>query len=679
MVATLEDGRVTHVANNPAGGKFLKGCRRGFNMPLEVYASDRILRPLIRVGERGAGQFREATWDEALSLAAQKLGEIRAKFGAAAIINLASAGCTSALHATGPLLRRFLTLFGGATTPVGSYSNGAARFVLPYLFGDQWRESGFDAATMQYSQMIILWGANILEARLGTELDPRLMQAKERGAQIVVIDPRRSETAKHTATWWIPCHPGTDTALMLAVLHVLITEDRVDRPFISEHNAGFDRLEQYVLGQHGEAHSPEWAEPICGVPAEEIRRFARAYAAAKPAMLLPGYAIQRVAGGEEAYRCAVALQIATGNFGQRGGSTGSLNNQLPGPRAGSLPVPPTPRELEVPEVRWPDVILEGSAGGYPADIHALYSIGGNYLNQGADITKNIAAFRKVDFAICHELFLTPTARYCDIVLPAAHALEKEDIGLPWLGNFLTYKTQAASPQGQAHCDYEILCDLAERLGFGAEFSAGRNAAAWLQHFLDQSEVPDRDEFRRVGLYLALDQERAGLADFARDPIQYPLSTPSGKVEIASERYQRETGFPPIPTWHGPSAEPQYPLRLITPKSPHRTHSQGSNLPAVRAKARHTLEMHPLDAADRGIADGELVHVYNAQGAARITVHLCEDLMAGVVCLPEGIWVERNAGGQDTAGAANMFTSTAGTAPSLACVMHGIGVQVERAG
>jgi anaerobic dimethyl sulfoxide reductase subunit A len=403
LMATLENGRVARVANNPAGGKYLKGCPRGFNLPLELYASDRVLTPLIRTGERGSGQFREASWEEALRLAARKLGDIRSNHGAPAVLDLSSAGSTSALHGTGSLLARFLNLFGGATTLTGSYSNGAARFVLPYLLGKEWRVAGFDAATLQQSQMIILWGANVLEARLGTELNQRLMEAKQRGAQIVVIDPRQSQTAKHLATEWIPCRPGTDAALMLAVLWVLLVENRVDRRFIADHSAGFEQLERYVLGQaNGPACTPDWAESLCGAPVEAITRFARAYAAARPVALLPGYSIQRVFAGEETYRLAVALQIATGNFGQRGGSTGSLNNYLPGPRVGALPVPAVPYQPTVPVVRWPDAVLEGRGGGYE-NIQALYSVGGNYLNQGSDIAKNIAAFRKVEFAICHEL------------------------------------------------------------------------------------------------------------------------------------------------------------------------------------------------------------------------------------------------------------------------------------
>ena len=431
LAATIEDGRVTRVTNNPAAGKYLKGCRRSFSLPLELYARDRLLSPLVRDGERGSGRFREASWDEALRFTAERLGEVRSRFGAQAVLDMGSGGSTSALHATGPLLARFLSFLGGATTLTGSYSIGAAKFVLPYILGEEWAVSGFDASTMRHSEMIILWGANVLEARLGTEIDQRLTEAKLRGARIVVVDPRRSRTAKQTEAWWLPIRPGTDAALMMAVLSVLLTEDRVERAFAAAHSVGFDQLEGYVLGLGGGgARTPKGAEGICGIPADEIIRFARAYASAKPAMLLPGYSIQRVFAGEEPYRLAVALQIATGNFGLRGGSTGSLNNRLPAPRVGSLPVPAVSGLPEVPLLRWPDAVLKGRQGGYPANIHAIYSVGSNFLNQGSDLRKNISAFKKVDFAACHELFLTPTARYCDVILPAAHALEKSTSEFP---------------------------------------------------------------------------------------------------------------------------------------------------------------------------------------------------------------------------------------------------------
>jgi anaerobic selenocysteine-containing dehydrogenase len=283
---------------------------------------------------------------------------------------------------------------------------------------------------------------------------------------------------------------------------------------------------------------------------------------------------------------------------------------------------------------------------------------------------------KADFTVCHELFLTPTARYCDIVFPAAHALEKQDIGIPWLGNFLTYKEQAVPPPGLSRCDYDILGDLGDLLGFGSEFSEGRSSRAWVQRFLDESEVADQEEFRRTGLYLAPDQERVGLSDFAADPAARPLRTPSGKIEIASGEYRRRTGFLEIPTWQEPRKDSRYPLLLLTPKSAHRTHSQGSMVAEIRRNAAHALEMHPDDAAARGLVEGERVRVFSATGETHIVMRLSPDLTPGVVCLPEGQWVEMDTAGRDLAGSANMLTSTEGTLPSVSCVMHAVGVDVD---
>lgn len=678
LLAEVENGRVQRVKNNPAGGKYLKGCVRGFDLPRFQYAAERLTVPLVRVGPRGSGQFREASLEEALGITAHALAEVREKFGPQAVINLGSAGATGAMHDTSSLLSRFLYFYGGCTALKSNYSNGAARFVLPFLLGSQYKRAGFDPATLQYSEMIVLWGANILETRLGTEVPQRLMEARQRGAQVVVIDPRCSSTMKQAGTWWIPCRPGTDAALMLAVLYVLFTENLADRDFIKAHSAGFDDLERYVLGQSGgEARSPVWASPRCGVPVEEIIRFARAYGSARPALLLPGYSIQRVFAGEETYRLSMALQVATGNFGQRGGSTGALNNLLPAPRVGSLPVPEHPDEPNLPVLRWPDAVLEGKNGGYPTDIHAIYSVGGNYLNQGGDIKKNMAAFEKVDFAVAHDMFLTPTARFCDVVFPAAGPLEKEDIGIPWLGNYLLYKPQAVLPVGQVRCDYDILCDLAERMGFGEAFSEGRSVSQWVEQFIKDSEITDVEAFRQTGVYLSPEQERVGLADFAADPAGHPLDTPSGKVEIASRVYHQKTGFPAIPTWQEPPVDPSYPLRLITPKSPRFTHSQGQNIPELRARTPLLLEMHPTDAAARRIADEENVCLFNALGVAHVTVRLTEDIVPGVVCLPEGAWVLMDSQGEDRGGSANMLTETRGTDPGTACIMHAVGVNVER--
>lgn len=676
MLATVEDGRVTRISSNPAAGDYLKPCRRGLRLANETYSPERLLHPLMRTGPRGSGQFRQASWDEALDYTAARLSEVRQKYGPTAVLNRSSAGVIGALHATFTLLARFLNLFGGCTVTTGSYSNGAAAFSLPYVLGSSLGESGFDPATMQQAQMIILWGANLLETRHGTGVPEHLFAARAKGAQIVVIDPRRSATVERLADWWLPCRPGADSALMLAVLHVLFSENLAERAFAAARSVGMGELERYVLGLDGcEPRSPEWAEPICGLPAGEIRRFARAYATAKPALLFPGYAIQRVFAGEDPFRLSIALQLATGNFGQPGGSTGSLNNRLPGVRHGRLPVPRISGLPAVPVLRWPDAVLEGTAGGYPSDIHAIYNLGANSINQGGDASKSMAAFQKVDFAVTHELFMTPTARFCDVVLPAASALEKPELGEPWAGNYLLYRPAVLPPAGEARSDYAILCALAERLGFGPAFSEGRSEDEWVDLFIAQSEIEDAAAFKASGIYFGAQQNRSGLQAFAADPLAHPLGTPSGKVELASARYHAETGFPALPTYQPAPCDPRYPLSLITPKSPERTHSQGDQWANSRPPA-HALEMHPADAAARGLADGQRVRIFNELGQGRVPLKVSENVMPGVVCLPEGVWVDLDEQGIDQSGATNLYTSTAGTQPSAAAVMHGVGVEVR---
>jgi len=678
LLLEVEDGRGLRLAANRAAGPFIQACRRGFRLLKEHYAPDRLTRPLIRTGPRGSGRFREAGWDEALDVVASRLGDIRARHGPASILSLAGWGSSGALHNTQFLTRRFLNVTGGCTVCSSNYSNGAALTVLPYLFGSHWNASGADAATMRHSAMIVLWGANLLETRLGSEMPARLLEARRRGIPIVAIDPRRTETVRRAATWWIPCRPGTDAALMLAVLHVLLHEKLVDRGRVDALAVGFDSLARSVLGADGAApRTPAWAEPICGVSAAEIRRLARAWAAARPTMLVPGYSIQRVADGEETYRLTVALQIATGSFGVVGGSTGSVNNLLPTPRVGTMNTLAPAGQPTIPVLRWPDAILQGTRGGYPSDIRAVYTAGCNNLNQGADVRKNAAAFEALDLAVCHEMFLTPTARWCDVVLPAASPLEKEDIGIPWLGNFLLYKQAALPPVGSSRTDYDIFRDLADRMGAGEAFSEGRNAAQWIDAFLADSEVPDHEEFRRTGIYLASEQERVGLAEFAADPRGHPLDTPSGKVEIESERYARVTGFPALPGWRDRAVDGRYPLRLITPKRATRTHSQLGDTSSVLGPADHALYLHPTDAAKRGIGPGDAVRIGNDRGAVHVRVAITDDIMPGVVSLHEGAWTRLDERGEDRAGSANVLTGTEGTGPDHACVMHAIPVEVER--
>lgn len=675
LLAHVEGGRLTRITDNPLRGPYMVGCARGYQMPRVVYSPERLTRPLLRNGPRGSGQFRAVDWSQALDYVADRLADIKARYGPQAIMRLGGSGsCRGALHNSQVLTQRFLSLLGGYTDTTGNYSSAAVSFTTPYVLGTNL--AGVDPATLAYSNVLILWGANVADNRLGCELEARVREAKARGVPVIVLDPRRSRTARTLGTQWIPVRPGTDSALMMAVLYVLLDEGLVDRAFIERYSVGFDALERTVRGQDGgPAHTPVWAEVLCGTPADVIVAFARQYGQAKPAALIPGLSIQRTMGGEEASRLAIALQVATGNLGRLGGTSGGLTwKRLPIPRMPAIGARGAVAPVCVHVYRWPDAILGGSAEGYPSDVRAVYNVGGNWLVQGSDVHKSIRAFQKLEFAVCHDYFLTPTARHCDVVLPVTTFLERQDVIFPE-ANYLLFSSRAVPPQGEARNDYDVFCELAERLGFGPQFSEGRDEEAWLRHLVAQSEVPDYEEFKRTGIYMGPEQCRVGLADFVADPDAHPLRTPSGRVEIASPRFA-QVGFPEVPEARILGTEVDYPLRMVTPKARYRTHSQYDNIAWFKQREPQQLWMHPQDAAARGIADGQLVLVYNAQGRVRIAARVTPDIMPGVVCLLAGVWPRFEPDGTDTAGSPNVLTCTEPTLPSQGSRTHSVLVQVK---
>ncbi len=681
LLAHLRDSRIHHITDNPLGGEYMKGCIKGFMAPQALYSDQRLKKPLIRNGPRGStGSFKEVEWSHALQLVADRLADLKDKHGSQCILPLGRSGsCRSAFHNTEKLLFRFFGGLGGYVRLSGNYSAAAASFVIPHVTG--FTPPGIDPGALQDSKLILLWGHNAMDCRFGSELPGRLLEAKKRGVEIIVIDPRKTSTVSRLAGRWIRVRPGTDAALMLAVLYVLIDEEMINNDFVERYSIGFPELKQYVLGQSSAdsiPKTPEWAEGICGTPAAEIVELARIYGKTQPAALIPGLSIQRTIGGEEPLRLAVALQLATGNTGKRGGSSGSLTWQtLPGPQVGSLPLLPNPVTEHVPIVRWPDFILEGTAGDYPTEIKATYSIGGNLLSQGSDIKKSIAAFEKAEFSVCHDHFLTPTAQHCDVVLPATMSLEREDLVFGGGGNYLLFSHQAVTPQGHSRNDYDILCELSAKLGFEETFSENRTENEWLDHFISESEITDAERFKESGIYWGKEQTRVGLSDFVDDPESHPLFTPSGKIEIASADYTK-TGFPAIPQYRGLEDDPDYPLRLVTPKSRYQVHSQNFNLPWYQKREQRTLWMHPEDANDRGLKDGSLVLISSHVGQVKIPLEITTEIMPGVVSLLAGAWPEFNADGIEIAGSANTLTPTTPTLPSQGARTHSVLVEVVSA-
>lgn len=710
LLAEVEAGRLVGMHHNPAAGQWIRACGKGMRAHIEHYSPNRITKPLVRRGPRGSGNFVEASWDEALTLVARRLSEIRAESGPGAVMSIASAGSTGALHNTEVLTLRFLNAIGGAVHVSGNYSSNAANYALARMFGASVAESGFDSASLAFSNLIVLWGANPLEARLGAELPSRLVEAKKRGSRIVVIDPRYSRSARGLGAEWIPVRPGTDPALGYALLYEIVNSPQYDHNYIVERAEGFDALVRFVLGEvDGIPKSPQWAAPICGIEESMIRRLARLWWSEQPVMLIPGYSIQRIEYGEETFRLTVAIQLATRNSGKLGASSGSINNRLPGMTIAKMREIPEsmPDEklysAKVPVLRWADAVLNPQQYGLEK-IRMLYSAGGNFLNQGANIQKNIEAFAAVDFAVCHELFLTPTARYSDVILPAADPFEKEDIGIPWAGDYVLYKPKIFEPEGMAMSDFQIFSELAERLGAKEIFTGGKNESQWIDYFIAKSGIPDIEAFKQSGFYALPQRCRAGLDSFFADPASSLLKTKSGKIEFASplwtlemarfweqcnaakegesakeeETSQKDNANPDTTSSQKREEKGQSELgggtafRMLTPKVAEYVHSQRGAFPDSAKKAR--IHMHPDDLALLGATEGAVLRIWNDNGAVLAIAALDPNIRRRTVWLEEGAWADPK-NGTDPNGSANMLTSDRGTLESTSCIMHAIEVQI----
>ncbi len=687
--AGMRDGRLVVVPHpgDPDPNAILQ------NFPDALRHEARIARPMVRKGwlERGPGadqrrgndDFVEMEWDQVLDVLAAELARVRDQHGPQGVFG-GSYGWSSAgrFHHAQSQVHRFLnTTLGGYVRSVNSYSAGASNVILPHIMGpfeDVTRNAvSWEQVALQTDIILAFGGMALKNSMVGgggvsrhTERGS-MLAARQRGCDFVLVGPLRDDLPAECAAEWLAITPNTDTALMLGLAHVLAVEDLYDRDFIARYTTGWAQFSAYLLGESdGVAKTPEWAAPICGIPAEAIRTLARRLPG-KRSLITVAHSLQRAEHGEQPVWMAAVLAAMLGQIGLPGGgynyALGALSHY--GKRANTVPTAALPQGQNrvaafIPVARISDMLLHpgapfdynGQRLAYP-DVKLVYWAGGNPFHHHQDLGRLRAAFRRVETLVVHEIAWTSTARHADIVLPVTMTLEREDIGSASTDPLMVAMHRIAEPFGEARDDYAIFCALAERLGRLEAFSEGRDAQGWLRWMYGKTQealaakglpAPSFDEFWTQGDVLLPQQPDHGgiLRDFRDDPVAHPLPTPSGRIELYSAKI---AGFgyadcPGHPAWLPPSDVPSAgePLRLVANQPATRLHSQfdfGGHSAGAKRRGREVMRINPADAAPRGIATGDIVRLFNARGACLASAEVSADVMPGVVQLPTGAWYD----------------------------------------
>jgi len=700
----LKEGRVVRLETDDGEEPQLRACLRCRAYRQRLYDHQRLRTPLKRTGRRGEGKFEPLSWEEALDMVVCELRRIRENYGPAAVLFLGGGGDLTELHRY-DLIQELLAMTGGLTKRWGVPSFEGGLFASLATYGTL--SSGNDFDDLLNSRLILLWGVDPATTINETNTMWYLLQAKEKGIKIICVDPRFTDTAAVLADRWIPIYPGTDTALLLAMAHVIIKEGLQDQKFIDTYTVGFEVFRDYLMGREdGIEKTPAWASEITGVSPETIREMALLYGKTKPAALIAGVAPGRTAYGEQYHRAAKILAVITGNVGIHGGWAGRsfIPSQVMGgfdfklgqmPKSAGNPVEegvPTRKDalmtkhgsasrarIHFSEIA--EAILKGKAGGYPADIKMVFVMQTNPINQYPNTNKMVQAFEALEFVVVAEQVMSATARYADILLPVSTYMERNDLTFGGATPTCGFVRKVVEPLDEAKSPFEIACLLAQKLGLS--LYQEKTEEEWLKVMVEKSPLlPDYETLKENTIFrITREETRVAFKEQIEDPVGHPFPTPSGKIEIYSGLLasMENPHIPPIPKymecWEGRQdpLRKRYPLQLISSHFRGRAHTQFANVPWLKEAVEFRLMMNPKDAELRGIKDGDKVLVFNDRGRVLIDVWVTERIVPGVVDLPEGAWYNPDENGIDTGGCVNCLTkdtrSPAGAGTFNTCLVE----------
>jgi anaerobic selenocysteine-containing dehydrogenase len=633
---TVADGRAVKLRGR-ADHPFSQGelCPKVNRFLDRVYSPDRILHPLRRIGPKGAGRFAPVTWDDALTEIAERLHAVITEHGPEAILPFSDAGNQSLLSIMGLDGRFFHHL--GASRLVRAICGPTVGHGVRMTNGSG---LGLDPMELRHSRLILLWGTN---TRLtNRHLWPTIEAARSAGAKLVVIDPIRTTTAD-AADEFVQPLPGTDIALMLALMHVLVRDGLVDADWVAAHTLGFDELAAHVADW-----TPERAGAICGLDAAVIESLASDYGTIRPAAIRTLIGAEHHENGAMFYRTLAVLPALVGAWADRGGglsrSVGSYHDALIDEPALSRPdllAGRSPRTLNMSRL---GEALTDPALEPPVAAMIVWNSNPLVIVPNAELTRRGLA-RDDLFTVVHEQFLTDTAHYADIVLPATTQLESTDVVPAWGHMWMGWNEAAIEPLGESCSNTELFRRLAAAMGL-TEPALFDDDESLLAQALGAKV--DLAELRRIGWV------RVPYPDDGRPWAAGVFPTPSGRVELVSERLAA-MGQPALPTFVAPREGPhgdadlvaQFPLQLLTPK--HHTRFLNSSYSALPkhgpAEGTPFVELDAADAAARRLADGDQARVWNDRASVELPVRVSDRLRPGVAAIPFGWWGSQHADGR----------------------------------